>query len=202
MTETKTNRISIIVLTLSVVILIAGSFVLWQSSQNKHTVMQGSPSLGGDFILQSAEGPVSLSDYKGKTIVLYFGYAFCPDVCPTSLGLLSVALGKLKTEELDKIQAFFISVDPERDTVEKLKTYANSFHPSIKGITGTAEDIAKVAKLYGAMYMKVDLPGSAMGYSVDHSSRYYVVDSDGKVKKLIEHGTSPDDIVASLRSVM
>ena len=202
MTETKTNRISIIILTLSVVILIAGSFVLWQSSQNKHTVMQGYPSLGGDFILQSAEGPVSLSNYKGKTIVLYFGYAFCPDICPTSLGLLSVALGKLKAEELDKMQAFFISVDPERDTVEKLKTYANSFHPSIKGITGTAEDIAKVAKLYGAMYMKVELPGSAMGYSVDHSSRYYVVDSDGKVKKLIDHGTSPDDIVAALRSVM
>lgn len=202
MTETKTNRISVIVLTLSVVILIAGSFLLWQASQNKHTVMQGYPSLGGDFILQSAEGAVSLSDYKGKTIVLYFGYAFCPDVCPTSLGLLSVALGKLNAEELDKIQAFFISVDPERDTVEKLKIYANSFHPSIKGITGTAEDIAKVAKLYGAMYMKVDLPGSAMGYSVDHSSRYYVVDSDGKVKKLIDHGTSPDDIVAALRSVM
>lgn len=202
MTETKTNRIAVIVLVLSVVILIAGSFVLWQASQNKHTVMQDYPSLGGDFILQSAEGAVSLSDYQGKTIVLYFGYAFCPDVCPTSLGLLSVALGKLKAEELDKIQAFFISVDPERDTVEKLKTYANSFHPSIKGITGTAEDIAKVAKLYGAMYMKVDLPGSAMGYSVDHSSRYYVVDSDGKVKKLIDHGTSPDDIVAALRSVM
>ena len=202
MTETKTNRIAVIVLVLSVVILMAGSFVLWQASQSKHTVMQGYPSLGGDFILQSAEGPVSLSDYKGKTIVLYFGYAFCPDVCPTSLGLLSVALGKLKAEELDKIQAFFISVDPERDTVEKLKTYANSFHSSIKGITGTAEDIAKVAKLYGAMYMKVDLPGSAMGYAVDHSSRYYVVDSTGKVKKLIDHGTSPDDIVASLRSVM
>ena len=202
MTETKTNRIAVIVLVLSVVILMAGSFVLWQASQSKHTVMQGYPSLGGDFILQSAEGPVSLSDYKGKTIVLYFGYAFCPDVCPTSLGLLSVALGKLKAEELDKIQAFFISVDPERDTVEKLKIYANSFHSSIKGITGTAEDIAKVAKLYGAMYMKVDLPGSAMGYAVDHSSRYYVVDSTGKVKKLIDHGTSPDDIVASLRSVM
>lgn len=202
MTETKTNRISAIVLLLSVVILIAGSLILWQSSQNKHTVIQGYPSLGGDFILQSADGPVSLSNYKDKTIVLYFGYAFCPDICPTSLGLLSVALGKLKADELEKIQAFFISVDPERDTVEKLKTYANSFHPSIKGITGTAEEIAKVAKLYGAMYMKVDLPGSAMGYSVDHSSRYYVVDSKGKIKTFIEHGTEPDKIVAALRAVM
>lgn len=143
-----------------------------------------------------------MSDYKDKTIVLYFGYAFCPDVCPTSLGLLSLALGKLKAEELQKIQPFFISVDPERDTVEKLKNYVNAFHPSIKGITGTADEIEKVAKLYGVMYMKVDMPGSAMVYAVDHSSRYYVVGSDGKVKKFIEHGTEPDKIVAALRSVM
>ena len=202
MTEKKLNRISIIVLLLSLVVLLAGSFVLWQANANKHSVMSGLPPLGGNFVLQSADGPVSLSDYKDKTIVLYFGYAFCPDVCPTSLGLLSLALGKLKPEELNKIQPFFISVDPERDTVEKLKNYVHAFHPSIIGITGSADEIAKVAKLYGVMYMRVDMPGSAMEYAVDHSSRYYVVGSDGKVKKFIEHGTEPDKIVAALRSVM
>jgi len=200
--EKKAKRIGIIVLILSLVLLASGAMLLWQSSTNKHAITKGYPGLGGNFVLQSAEGPVSLSDYKGKVVVLYFGYAFCPDVCPTSLGLLSLALRKLKTEELDKLQAFFISVDPERDTVDKLKTYTSAFHPSIKGITGTAVEIADVAQRYGAMYMKVDLPGSAMGYSVDHSSRYYVIGPDGEVKKFIEHGTSPDDIVASLRSVM
>jgi len=165
-------------------------------------VLQPYAGIGGDFVLQSAEGPVSLSDYKDKVIVLYFGYAFCPDICPTSLGLLSLALQKLNTKELDKVQALFVSVDPERDTVEKLKIYAAAFHPSIKGITGSKEQIADIAKRYGVMYMKVDMPDSAMGYAVDHSSRYYVVDSDGKLKKFIEHGTSPDEIVATLRSVM
>ena len=202
MTDKKAKRVSVIVLIVSLTILIAGSLFLWQSNTSKNGMIKGYPGLGGDFILQSAEGPVSLSDYKGKTVVLYFGYAFCPDVCPTSLGLLSLALRKMKAEELEKLQAFFISVDPERDTVEKLKTYTSAFHPGIKGITGTADEIADVAKRYGAMYMKVELPGSAMGYAVDHSSRYYIIGSDGEVKKFIEHGTSPDDIAASLRAVM
>ncbi|MCW8899699.1 MAG: SCO family protein [Gammaproteobacteria bacterium] len=202
MTDKKINRTSLIVLSLSVIILIAGSALLLQNNPAKHNTLQAYAEIGGDFVLQSAEGPVSLSDYKDKVIVLYFGYAFCPDVCPTSLGLLSLALQKLKPEELKKIQAFFISVDPERDTVDKLKTYTAAFHPSIKGITGTKEQLADIAKRYGVMYMKVNMPNSAMGYAVDHSSRYYVMDSDGKVKTFIEHGTSPDDIVATLRSVM
>lgn len=202
MTDKKINRVSLIVLSLSIVALIAGSLLFWQANTNNHAMTKGYPGLGGDFVLQSAEGAVSLSDYRGKVVVLYFGYAFCPDVCPTSLGLLSLALQKLNKKELDKIQAFFISVDPERDTVEKLKTYASAFHPSIKGITGTADEIADVAKRYGVMYMKVDLPNSAMGYAVDHSSRYYVIGADSEVKKYIEHGTKPDDIVTALRSVM
>lgn len=202
MTDKITNRIALIVLSLSLFVFIAGAWLFWQAKQNNHNVLEDYPGLGGNFVLQSAEGPVSLSDYKEKVIVLYFGYAFCPDVCPTSLGLLSLALQKLNTKELDKVQALFISVDPERDTVEKLKTYAAAFHPSIKGITGTPEQIAEIAKRYGVMYMKVDMPNSAMGYAVDHSSRYYVVGSDGKVKKFIEHGTEPDKIVAALREVM
>ncbi|MCW8987873.1 MAG: SCO family protein, partial [Gammaproteobacteria bacterium] len=160
MTDKKINRTSLIVLSLSVIILIAGSALLLQNNPAKHNTLQAYAEIGGDFVLQSAEGPVSLSDYKDKVIVLYFGYAFCPDVCPTSLGLLSLALQKLKPEELKKIQAFFISVDPERDTVDKLKTYTAAFHPSIKGITGTKEQLADIAKRYGVMYMKVNMPNS------------------------------------------
>ena len=202
MTEKKKRHALPIVIVLSITLLVAAIVLFWSTNLNNNAGIKGLPGMGGDFVLQSAEGNVTLSDYRGKIVILYFGYAFCPDVCPTSLGLLSLALAKLKPEELDKIQTFFISVDPERDTVEKLKTYANAFHPNIMGITGTADEIADVAKRYGVMYLKVELPGSAMGYAVDHSSRYYVVGSDGQMKKFIEHGTSPDDIVASLRSVM
>ena len=196
----KNNTRVHIILVISITLLVAAVSLLWSPNFEKDD--EGYPGLGGDFVLQSADGAVSLADYRGKVVVLYFGYAFCPDVCPTSLGLLSLALRKLKTEELGKLQAFFISVDPERDTVDKLKTYTNAFHPSIKGITGTAAEIADVAQRYGAMYMKVELPGSAMGYAVDHSSRYYVVGKDGEVKQFIEHGTSPEEIVKILRSVM
>lgn len=202
MTDKKINRASVIVLIVSFIVLIAGTLVVWQLNTKDHGIIKAYQGVGGDFSLQSAEGPVSLSNYKDKLIILYFGYAFCPDVCPTSLGLLSLALQKLSKEELNKVQAFFISVDPERDTVEKLKAYAAAFHPNIKGITGTPEQIAEIAKRYGVMYMKVDLPGSEMKYAVDHSSRYYVVDSKGTIKTFIEHGTEPDKIVAALRAVM
>lgn len=202
MTDKKVNKASLVVLVLSLVVLVAGALVLWPSKTNDHGILKAYQGLGGDFVLQSAGGPVSLSKYKDKVVVLYFGYAFCPDVCPTSLGLLSLALQKLNKDELKKIQAFFISVDPERDTVEKLKAYAEAFHPNIMGITGTPEQIAEIAKRYGVMYMKVDLPNSAMKYSVDHSSRYYVVDSEGKIKSFIEHGTEPEKIVATLRAAM
>lgn len=202
MTDKKVNRTSVIVLGLSIALLIAAAVIMQQDNNDKHNVLDPYAAIGGDFVLQSAEGPVSLANYKDKVIVLYFGYTFCPDVCPTSLGLLSLALQKLNKDELEKVQAFFISVDPERDTVEKLKTYAAAFHPGIKGITGTPEQIAEIAKRYGVMYMKVDLPNSAMKYSVDHSSRYYVVDSNGKIKNFIEHGTEPDKIAAILRATM
>jgi len=177
--------------------------LLWSGKLNDNdTSAKGHPNLGDDFTLQSAAGPVSLSDYRGKVVVLYFGYAFCPDVCPTSLGLLSLAFNKLSQDELNDVQAFFISVDPERDTVEKLEKYVGVFHPSIMGITGTPEEIAEVARIYGAIYMKVELPGSALGYSVDHSSRYYLIDREGVARELIPHGTSPEDIVVSLREVL
>ena len=183
--------------------IVVSAIFLWPIKSNKNeSEINIQSQLGGDFVLQSADGAVALSDYKGKVVVLYFGYAYCPDVCPTSLGLLSLALGKLKPNELDDIQALFISVDPERDTLENLRKYTAAFHPKIKGITGSNLDIADIANRYGASYMKVELPDSALGYSVDHSSKYYLVNRKGELTKLINHGTSPDDIVVALRKLL
>ena len=162
----------------------------------------GYPGIGGDFTLQSIEGPVSLKDYRGKVAVLYFGYTSCPDVCPTSLGMLSLALRKMSPRELDNLQVFFISVDPERDSLQRLRDYANAFNPKIMGITGSAQEIADVADRYKVLYKKVEMPDSALGYSVDHSSIYYVVGRDGVLQKLIYHGTPVDKIVADLREVL
>ncbi|HUW49715.1 MAG TPA: SCO family protein [Sulfuricella sp.] len=156
---------------------------------------------GGDFTLQSANGPVALHSLKGKVVLLYFGYTFCPDICPTSLGFTSQALASLNKAELDKVQMLFVTVDPERDTLDKLKSYTAYFHPNIMGLSGTPEAIAKAAKLYGVGYAKHNT-GSTGGYVVDHSAYTYVIAPDGSLFKTLDHGTPPAQIVDAIRAAM
>lgn len=156
---------------------------------------------GGDFILQSAGGPVALRDFKGKVVLLYFGYTSCPDICPTSLGFTSQALSALDPAELGRVQMLFVTVDPERDTLNKLKSYTAYFHPNIMGLSGTPEAIAKTAKLYGAAYAKQNT-GSAGGYVVDHSAYTYVIAPDGHLFKTLNHGTPPSQVVEAIRAAL
>ena len=201
--QTDSKNYLHVIMLIILALVITALFSLWPKNISGIKINKnGLSNLGGDFVLQSSEGPVSLSDYKGKVVVLYFGYAYCPDVCPTSLGLLSQALGKLTPQELENVQALFISVDPERDSVEKLKKYADAFHPKIKGITGSPIEIADIASRYGATYMKVEMPNSALGYAVDHSSKYYLINRNGMLNKLVNHGTKPSDIVAVIKSLL
>jgi protein SCO1/2 len=134
-------------------------------------------------------------------VLVYFGYTFCPDICPTSLAFASQALSALDKQELARTQMLFISVDPERDTLEKLKEYGAFFHPSILGLTGTPEAIADTAKQYGASYRKQET-GSAGGYVVDHSSSTYVIDTNGKLVATLQHGTAPADVIKAIRAAM
>ena len=154
---------------------------------------------GGDFTLQSADGPVSLVEQRGKVVILYFGYTFCPDVCPTSLSALAQALSTLTPEELARVKPYFISVDPERDTMDVLKVYAPFFHPSIVGISGSNEQVAEVARLYGARYMK-QKPDADGLYSVDHSAFLYIVAPDGKLAASLPHGSLPTQIAEAIRA--
>ena len=98
------------------------------------------PPSGGDFSLDSADGRIATQNFRGQVVALYFGYTYCPDVCPTSLAALGSALEKLTPAELAQVQPLFISVDPERDSVARLKDYAVFFHPKLKGLTGTVVD--------------------------------------------------------------
>jgi protein SCO1/2 len=159
------------------------------------------PQHGGDFTLQSADGPVSLAQYRGSLVMIYFGYTFCPDACPTSLANMSQALKALTPEELNRVHGIFISVDPERDTVSRLKTYAGYFHPRIVGVTGDSMQLALLAAQYGASFQsqKVD---SKAGYLIDHTSEIYLVDRDGSLIYQFPHGTRPVEIVATLREFM
>lgn len=157
---------------------------------------------GGNFTLQSAQGPVSLSDFKGKAVAIYFGYTSCPDACPMTMGLLSTALNKLEKDELAKVQVLLVSFDPERDTPEVLASYVKQFHPNILGITGSKQDVARISNLYGTIFERVELSNSAMGYAFDHSSITAVVDVNGDMRSLIRHQDTVEDILAKLREAM
>jgi protein SCO1/2 len=154
--------------------------------------------VGGDFTLDSARGPVALEDFRGQVVLLYFGYTWCPDICPTSLGLTSLALDDLKPEELARVQSLFVSVDPTRDTVQRLKEYAAYFHPKILGLTGTPEQLGEVTRQYGAAFRKV-VQVSETGYVVDHSAETYLIDPRGRLVEVIPHGTSPHRLVELIR---
>jgi len=139
-----------------------------------------------DFKLMDQNGKeVRLSDYtkQGKIVVLFFGYTHCPDVCPTALNTMASMMKKLKDGERQKVQVLFISVDPERDTPSVLKNYVPFFYPTFIGLTGSPQDIEKVAKEYKVYYKKVK-GESAAEYLVDHTATIYVITPDMKIKLL------------------
>ncbi len=154
---------------------------------------------GGEFTLQSLNGPVSLKDFRGKVVLVYFGYTMCPDICPTNLSLMSNAFSHLDEQELKKVQGMFISVDPQRDTMERLDEYTHYFHESIIGLSDTAEVIRALANRYGAAYQKVVQEDSATNYVVDHSSETYVVDPQGKLVARLPHAAPPKEILETMR---
>jgi protein SCO1/2 len=156
---------------------------------------------GGDFTLQSAEGPVSLASLRGKVVLIYFGYAACPDVCPTSLALIVGALKTLDAPELARVQVLFVSVDPDHDTLAKLREYAAYFHPNIIGTTAPAPVLEEIAARYGA-HFRVERLESAAGYAVDHTSFTTVVAPDGKLVEQLPHGTLPAQIVEAVRRAL
>ena len=188
---------------LSIIALVFGlgvGFIFSNNTLNNEPPRKPEANLtGGDFTLQSSTGEISLTDYEGKLTLIYFGYTYCPDICPTSLTFMSNAFKKLDVEELEKIQGVFISIDPDRDTVEKLQQYAAYFHPKIIGVTGDKKNIDDIVKRYGAFYQKVDT-GSAAGYSVDHSSSTILVGKDGKIKTFLRHGLTGDELVKEIRA--
>lgn len=156
---------------------------------------------GGDFTLQSSKGPVSLSDSKDKVRLLYFGYTSCPDVCPSSLARISAAFKKLNADELEKVQGMLISVDPDRDTVEKLEDYTKYFHPKIVGVTDKKEVIDEIAERYDVKYRKAE-SDSAAGYLVDHTGYIFVLDKKGKIADYLPHAVNVDRAVEVIRKLM
>ena len=183
------------------VALVASQFLFKASTKNPAYPSVATQLPGGDFTLQSNHGDVSLHDFKGKLVLLYFGYTYCPDICPTSLALMGQAINKLTPAEKEQVQGLFVSVDPERDTLKHLEEYSQYFGANIIGITGKKEEIDNITKRYGVGYriQKKDKNGN---YTVDHSAVTLLIGKDGKIKELLPHGMPADELVKKLRGYM
>ncbi len=158
--------------------------------------------LGGEFTFNSANGPVSLSDYKGKVVALYFGFLSCPDVCPTSLASLSAAIRTLSPQQQAGIQPLFITVDPERDGLDRLDEFTAFFYPSMQGLSGDLAYTDKVVRQYGGYFRHIQLENSYMEYTVDHTSRIYLIDQQGQLVETLPHGSKTETIAATLASYL
>ena len=182
--------------------LVLGLALFWQPELPERPLPKAALAEGGDFTLQSADGPVSLKDFRGKVVLVYFGYTYCPDICPTSLAATSEGLKQLTPEELARVAMIFVSVDPKRDTPARLKEYAGFFHPAMVGVTGTPEEIAGIAKRYGVFYAEQKVETAGGGYVVDHSADTYVIAADGRLVGKIAHATPPDQVVETIRKYL
>lgn len=191
------NKVLVIVATLILAVWFVSQ---WPFKSNRPVTLSEAPQ-GGDFTLDAASGPFDLKAQRGKVVLIYFGYTFCPDICPTNLMLMAQALNALNKDELARVQGVFISVDPERDTLDKLAAYTKYFHPSIIGVTGKPDHIAQIAKQYGAVYRKVE-DESRGGYLIDHSANTYIVAPDGSLHTILPHATPPEQIVKVIRSLL
>lgn len=165
-----------------------------------HGVVIEPPNPMPNFSLQSTKGPVSLSSFRGKIVVLYFGYTSCPDVCPTSLALLRQAVDALG-DKAENIQVIFISVDWKRDTPEILSKYAAHFHPDFLGLTGDQAQIDLTTRNFG-IYYSLNQPDENGFYSVDHTASIKVLDRQGRLVVIWPYGIQPSEMTSDLQVLL
>ena len=162
----------------------------------------GQALVGGPFTLTDHTGKrVTDQDFSGRTMLVFFGFTFCPDVCPSALQVVSAALDKLGPKA-DRFVPIFISVDPERDTPAQLASYVQSFHPRLVGLTGTPAEIDAAVKAYRVYVKKVPDPKSTAGYTMDHTSLIYVMGPDGAYRTHFAHTTNADAMADRLARLL
>jgi protein SCO1/2 len=162
-------------------------------------LLSGRAPVGGPFELTDQTGHRRTeADFQGKLVVLYFGYTYCPDVCPTELQSISLALDKLGAAA-DTVQPLFITVDPGRDTPARLADFVSSFHPRLIGLTGSLAEIRKTAIAYRTFFAKNGAT-TADNYAVDHTGFVYLVGKDGRYLGFLPPGLAPDAIADAIRA--
>jgi protein SCO1/2 len=161
-----------------------------------------SVAIGGPFALTDHNGrPVTEADFKGKPTLIYFGFTYCPDVCPTSLLLMQTAIEQLGKDADKQVNMVLISIDPERDSPAVLKDYVGNFGPTMTGLTGTPEQIAAAAKAFRVYYRKVEGKDGAP-YLMDHSSIFYLLDRRGRFVRHFTHQSRAEDIAAAVKPLL
>jgi len=193
------NRQALIPYLLLVAALAGG--ILWRESENVpglgRVVTTGQADVGGPFQLTDQHGKrVSDKDFRGRYMLIYFGYSFCPDVCPTTLAVMAQALDKLG-DRSRRVTPIFITIDPERDTPKVLDDYMKAFGPNFVGLTGSAAEIKDAEKKYRVYAAKKPLEGG--NYGMDHSSVIYLMGPEGKMVSFYDEAVSPDDLAKDLK---
>ncbi|MES2255917.1 MAG: SCO family protein [Pseudomonadota bacterium] len=189
-------------LILLLVVATAFGGFLWlkgdQVPQLGRNMVTGQIAVGGPYALTDQDGkPRASTDFAGKYQLIYFGYTFCPDVCPTTLALMAATLDRLGADK-DRIAPVFITIDPERDTPDAIKKYVAAFGPQFIGLTGTPDQIAKVEKEFRVYAKKGPVENGT--YAMDHSSVMYLMGPDGKLVSFYDEATTPEDLAQQLKS--
>ncbi len=143
--------------------------------------------------------PRTLADFKGKVVILFFGFTQCPDICPTTLGASAAALNLLGSDA-DKVQVLFVTLDPARDTPEVLSKYAPAFNPTFLGLYGNEAATAVAAKEFKVFFQKQ--PGKDGNYTIDHTAASYAIDTQGRLRLYMKHGETPDQMAADIKLLL
>ena len=205
MSQVQLNRLLIMC---SVTLVILAGFALWLVNKELDqrggslTRIASAVAVGGPFELVDDSGAaVTETSFGDRHLLIFFGYSFCPDVCPTELARMASALDRMDADDLTKLQPLFITIDPERDTPDAMATYVEQFHPEIVGLTGSEEQIAEVARAYRVFYAKVDT-GDPDYYLMDHSSFTYLMAPDGSNIAVFPYDTPPDEMAGAISAAL
>jgi protein SCO1/2 len=181
----------------AVLVVGIGVFLAILTFTNQRAGAPAPSALGGAFQLTDQDGRrVDQSILNGRTNLMFFGFTHCPDVCPTKLFEMAQVMQRLTPAQRERVQVLFVSVDPERDTPELMKTYLSSFEGPFRGLTGTPDEIAQMARIWRAYYRRVPLEGGA--YTMDHSAAVYLIDGQGRFVSTFDT-TDPERAAQTLR---
>ena len=187
------TRVAFVPYIVATAMVVAG--LLWHAGDFVSVQTLGEAKVGGHFRLIDQYGKTRTdADFRGKFMLVYFGYTYCPDICPTTLGVMADALDKMPNA--DRVVPIFITIDPARDKAEVIGRYLKAFGPRFVGLTGDAKAVAAAAEVYRVYYAKRPLKGG--GYAMDHSSYIYLMGPDGKFITVFDETVGPDGLRKAL----